>query len=109
MGYNFTEEQLAVRDLVRSFAQKEVAPLSRQMDETGWNPELYKQYIATGLHATPVPKPMAEPDWATWNAPSLRTEFGPGRTPGLPCPWKSSWVCADMIRLHGSDGRKRNT
>lgn len=40
MGYNFTEEQLAVRDLVRSFAQKEVAPLSRQMDETGWNPEL---------------------------------------------------------------------
>ena len=79
MGYNFTEEQLAVRDLVRSFAQKEVAPLSRQMDETGWNPELYKKYIATGLHATPVPE-------AYGGAMEI------------------SWVCADMIRLHGSDG-----
>ena len=103
MGYNFTEEQLAVQDLVRSFAQKEVAPLSRQMDETGWNPELYKKYIATGLHATPVPEAYGGAGLGDVECAVITHELARADA-GFAMSMEISWVCADMIRLHGSDG-----
>ena len=105
MGYNFTEEQLAVRDLVRSFAQKEVAPLSRQMDETGWNPELYKKYIATGLHATPIPEAYGGAGLGDVECAVITHELARADA-GFAMSMEISWVCADMIRLHGSDEQK---
>ena len=105
IGYNFTEEQLAVRDLVRSFAQKEVAPLSRQMDETGWNPELYKKYIATGLHATPVPEAYGGAGLGDVECAVITHELARADA-GFAMSMEISWVCADMIRLHGSDEQK---
>ncbi|MDE3089169.1 MAG: acyl-CoA dehydrogenase [Chloroflexota bacterium] len=35
MNFELTEEQQAIRDLARDFAQKEIAPIAAQIDETG--------------------------------------------------------------------------
>ena len=35
MNFELTEEQRAIRDLARDFAQKEIAPIAAQIDETG--------------------------------------------------------------------------
>ncbi len=35
MNFELTEEQQAIRDLAREFAQKEIAPIAAQIDETG--------------------------------------------------------------------------
>lgn len=35
MDFELTEEQIAIRDLAREFAQKEIAPIAAKIDETG--------------------------------------------------------------------------
>ncbi|MBI3538614.1 MAG: acyl-CoA dehydrogenase family protein, partial [Chloroflexi bacterium] len=35
MNFDLTEEQKAIRDLAREFAQKEIAPIAAHIDETG--------------------------------------------------------------------------
>lgn len=50
MDFQYTEEQQAIRDLAREFAQKEIAPIAARIDETGEFPrETVKQMGALGL------------------------------------------------------------
>ena len=46
MGYKFNEDQIAVQELARLFAQKEVEPIGYDMDKNGWCQELYYKYMA---------------------------------------------------------------
>lgn len=34
MNFELTKEQLMIRDMVREFAEKEIAPYARKLDET---------------------------------------------------------------------------
>ncbi|MFQ6613526.1 MAG: acyl-CoA dehydrogenase family protein, partial [Fidelibacterota bacterium] len=53
----FTEEHEMLRDMVREFAKNEVAPLSRELDDTGRFPrELVTKMGALGLMGIPVPE-----------------------------------------------------
>lgn len=105
MGYSFTEEQLAVRDLARAFAQKEVAPLSREMDETGWNALLYEKYIATGLQAVPIPEMYGGAGLGDVECAVIVHELARADA-GFAMAMEISWVCADMIMRHGSAEQK---
>ena len=50
MNFELTEEQKAIRDLARDFAQKEIAPIAAKIDETGEFPrETVKQLGELGL------------------------------------------------------------
>ena len=75
------------------------------MDETGWNPELYKKYIATGLHATPVPEAYGGAGLGDVECAVITHELARADA-GFAMSMEISWVCADMIRLHGSDEQK---
>lgn len=57
MDFELTEEQRAVRTLVRKFAQEQVAPLAAHTDETGEFPsQLFQQMAGLGLLGLPVPE-----------------------------------------------------
>ena len=56
MDFELTEEQKAIRDLARDFAQKEIAPLAAKIDETGEFPrETVKKMGELGLMGIEVP------------------------------------------------------
>lgn len=106
MSYKFTEEQLAIRNLARSFAQKEVEPLSRDMDEHGWNAALYEKYKAVGLQATPVPEAYGGAGLGDIECAIITQELARADA-GFAMASEISWVCTDMIIRHGSDAQKQ--
>ena len=56
MDFQLTEEQRAIRDLARDFAQKEIAPIATQIDETGEFPhETVKKMGELGLLGIEIP------------------------------------------------------
>lgn len=56
MDLQLTEEQIAIRDLAREFAQKEIAPIASRIDETGEFPrETIKKMGGLGLLGIEVP------------------------------------------------------
>jgi alkylation response protein AidB-like acyl-CoA dehydrogenase len=57
MNFELTEEQKAIRDLAREFAQKEIAPIAAKIDETGEFPsETVKKLGELGLLGIEVPQ-----------------------------------------------------
>ncbi len=56
MDFELSEEQRAIRDLAREFAQKEIAPIAAQIDESGEFPyETVKKMGELGLMGIEVP------------------------------------------------------
>ncbi|MGE5262420.1 MAG: acyl-CoA dehydrogenase [Acidobacteriota bacterium] len=57
MNFELSEEQIAIRDLAREFAQKEIAPIASRIDETGEFPrETVKKLGELGLLGIEVPQ-----------------------------------------------------
>ncbi|HOL16370.1 MAG TPA: acyl-CoA dehydrogenase [Bacillota bacterium] len=57
MDFNLTEEQLMIRESVREFAQKEVAPRAIEMDRNGEIPlELIQKMARMGFLGIPIPE-----------------------------------------------------
>jgi len=57
MGFDLTEEQYMIRKTVREFAQAEIAPRARDIDETGEFPaDIFKQMGELGFMGLPFPE-----------------------------------------------------
>ncbi len=57
MNFELNEEQRAIRDMVRRFAQEKIAPLARHTDETGEFPaDNFRQMGELGLLGLPIPE-----------------------------------------------------
>ena len=64
MDFNLTEPQIRIQSLVREFAQHEVAPLARTMDEQGrMAPELVRRMAELGLLGGPSPTEYGGGGW----------------------------------------------
>lgn len=62
MDFEFTQDQQLFRDTVREFAQKEIRPYAREMDETGELPKgLVKKMADLGLLGITVPEKYGGP------------------------------------------------
>jgi alkylation response protein AidB-like acyl-CoA dehydrogenase len=73
LDFSLTDRQLEIRDLARQFAQQEVAPIARRMDEEGRMPsELVQRMGALGLLGGPIP---AEYDGGGWDNVSLALAY----------------------------------
>jgi len=105
MAYKFTDDQLDVQKLVRSFAEKEVAPRSHGMDTAGWCQELYTKFIETGLHAIPVPEEYGGAGMSDVEAAIIIHELAKADA-GFAMSIEISQVCADMIMHHGTQAQK---
>src|SRR5947209_20572992 len=57
MDFSLNEEQLAIRDTCREFAEQEIKPLAEDMDRTGAFPyPLIRNMAALGLLGLPFPE-----------------------------------------------------
>ncbi|MFN3337585.1 MAG: acyl-CoA dehydrogenase family protein, partial [Thermomicrobium sp.] len=57
MDFELTPEQIQVRDMVREWAQREVAPFIREWDAKGeYHPEIYRRMGELGLLGLPIPE-----------------------------------------------------
>lgn len=57
MNFELTKEQLMIRDMVREFAEKEIAPYARNLDETSsFRVESFKKMGELGLLGIPFPE-----------------------------------------------------
>lgn len=57
MNFDLTNEQLMIRDAVRDFAQREIAPKARHVDESGEFPaDTFKKMADLGLMGIPFPE-----------------------------------------------------
>jgi len=64
MEFSLSEQQRTVQDLARQFAQQQVAPLARRMDEEGRMPrELIQRMGETGLLGGPLPQEFGGSAW----------------------------------------------
>lgn len=57
MNFELTKEQLMIRDMVRDFAEKEVKPYARELDEThSFRLETFQKMGKLGLMGIPFPE-----------------------------------------------------
>ena len=79
MLIKFTEEQSMIRDMVRDFTEKEVAPRDKWMDENGFDWGVYNKLCETGLVGVHFPEEYggAGCDACTTARPSRRRNTSP--------------------------------
>ena len=57
LDFTFTEEQEAMKESARKFAEREISPGARERDETGeFNLEAFRKLGEFGLLGVPIPK-----------------------------------------------------
>ena len=60
----FNQDHIMIQDMVREFAESEIMPIARKLDEEEKFPtELVKQMGELGLMGINVPKNTADPAW----------------------------------------------
>ena len=55
MLFDWTEEQLMLRDTISKFTKNEVAPRDKWMDENGYDWDLHQKMVDAGIYAIPIP------------------------------------------------------
>lgn len=64
MDFSLSEEQRALQDLARNFAEKEIAPHADQWDEESYFPrEVIKKMGELGFFGTLIPENTGERVW----------------------------------------------
>lgn len=77
MDFSLTEKQLEVQSLARQFAQDEVAPIARKMDEDGhMPPELIRRMGELGLLGGPLPPEFGGGGWDNLSLALAYEELG---------------------------------
>ena len=73
MDFSLTPEQIQVRDTVREFAARQVAPYIQEWDAKGeFHPEVLREMGEPASSGLPIPRSMAAPGSTT--LPSLACE-----------------------------------
>ena len=55
MVFDWTEEQLMLRDMIRKFTKNEVAPRDKWMDENGYDWDLHQKMVDAEIYSIPIP------------------------------------------------------
>ena len=55
MLFDWTEEQLMLRDMIRKFTKNEVAPRDKWMDENGYDWDLHQKMVDAEIYSIPIP------------------------------------------------------
>ena len=56
MVFDWTEEQLMLRDMIRKFTKNEVAPRDKWMDENGYDWDLHQKMVDAGIYTILIPE-----------------------------------------------------
>ena len=55
MLFDWTEEQLMLREMIRKFTKTEVAPRDKWMDENGYDWDLHRKMVDAEIYSIPIP------------------------------------------------------
>ena len=55
MLFDWTEEQLMLREMIRRFTKNEVAPRDKWMDENGYDWDLHRKMVEAEIYSIPIP------------------------------------------------------
>lgn len=107
MDFMITEEQKALKETIRNFAQKEIQPLSKKCDEKGeWPEELTKKLGAMGLLGIIIPPEYGGAGYSNLEYVIILEELSKvDPSVGLVVAAHNS-LCSNHINLFGSEAQK---
>ena len=108
--YQFTEEQIMIRDMVRDFTKNEIEPIDKAMDDTmTFNMEVYEQVhaklVETGLMGIHLPEQYGGGGGDAVTSQIVVNELAKGSA-SIALYLDANWLASDMILVHGSDEQK---
>jgi hypothetical protein len=108
MDFLFTEEQKLLKDSISNFAQKEIQPLVKEMDEKGEWPQIFTQKLAEmGLLGIIIPPEYSGAGYSNLDYVIILEELSKvDPSVGLVVAAHNS-LCSNHINLFGSDAQKK--
>ena len=110
MDFQLTDDQVAIRDMVREFARKEIAPNGLEWDEEQHFPrELFSQLGELGLLGVVIPEEFGGAGLGYVEYVAILEEIGAADGAiGLSVAAHNS-LCTNHLYLFGSDELKRES
>lgn len=108
MTFNFTEEQVMIRDMVREFTKKEVEPRDKWMDENGFDYELHKKLTQAGLMGIHLDEKYGGGGGDAVTSIIVIHELAKGSA-SVALFLDANWLAADLILYHGTEARRTST
>jgi len=105
MIFDFTEEQLMIRDMVREFTENEVAPIDHELDEKGFSYELYEKMKEAGLMGIHFPEKYGGAEGDAITSAITIHELAKGSA-SIALFLDAHWLAADTILHHGTEEQK---
>ena len=105
MLIKFTEEQSMIRDMVKEFTEKEVAPRDKWMDENGFDWSVYNKLCETGLVGVHFPEEYGGAGCDAVTSTIVIHELAKGSA-SIALALDISWVASDMILHNGTPEQK---
>ena len=108
MDFLFTEEQKILRDSVRAFAQKEIQPLVKEMDQKGeWPPVFTAKLAEMGLLGIIIPPEYSGAGYSNLDYVIILEELSKvDPSVGLVVAAHNS-LCSNHINFFGTDAQKK--
>lgn len=106
MPIKFTEEQLMIRDMVRDFTAREIAPRDQWMDENGFDRELFTRMVDAGILTVPYPAEYGGAGCNFTTCTMVIEEIAKG-SGSMAITLDSTWLASDLILCHGSEDQKK--
>ncbi len=105
MNFEFTEEQIMIRDMVRDFTQREIAPLDEELDRNGFSHALYEKMKEMGLMGIHFPEQYGGADGDAVTSALTIHEIAKGSA-SIALFLDAHWLAADTILYHGTEAQK---
>ena len=106
MQIKLSQEQIMLRDMVREFTEKEIAPRDKWMDENGFDRELFEKMKEAGFFTIPLPREYGGAGCDFVSNTMVIHEVAKGSA-SIALFLDSAWLGADMILVNGNDEQKK--
>lgn len=107
MNFNYTEEQLMIKEMVRDFAEKEVKPVASEIDRTDEFPrKIYERMAELGLLAMTLPAEYggSGADTVSWSI--VEEELARASAAVADAQLVTKLMSHSLLR-HGTEGQKK--
>lgn len=106
MLYDFTQEQIMIRDMVRDFTANEVEPRDKWMDENGFDHELHQKMCKAGLMGVHLPEEYGGANGDAVTSAIVIHELAKGSA-SIALFLDAHWLAADLVLHHGTEEQKQ--
>lgn len=106
MLIQLTEEQKMLRDIAKEFAQNEIAPKDKWMDENGFDWELAAKLTEAGFMGLGLPEEFGGSDAKTVDTILVAHEFAKGSA-SIATFINAHWMASGLINMFGTEEQRK--